>query len=106
MTFAFDDEGAAMRAHIRKASELGFIIGRDDQRLVETSLEQRERKDVTGSFHASAVGRKLPAPRENVLLLEREVPGIGVNAGGEGRGGADIAVDIHSGKRKARHLSC
>ena len=105
MSFAFDDERAAMSADVRQAPELRVVIGCDDERFVEAPLEQREREHVTRGLHPPGVCRPLPTFREDILLLELEVARVGIDAGWEGRGGADIGVDLDAGKGRAGHCT-
>lgn len=103
MTFAFDDERAAMSADVGKASEFCIIVRRDHERLVETAFEQRKWKHVARRLHALGVGGVLPALCEYAVLLECEIPRIGVDFRGESRRGTDIPVDIHAGKERLGH---
>ena len=103
MTFTFDDESSAMRAYIRETSKLGIVVRCNDEWLIETTFQQGEWKDVAGRLHSLRIRRVLPAFRKDAILLQSEVPGIGVNFGWQGRCSADIPVDIHAGQGRAAH---
>jgi len=60
VTFAFDDQRSAMGADIGKTAQLGGFVRHQYQRLVETSIEERERQDVARRLHPICVARPLP----------------------------------------------
>src|SRR5687767_11005012 len=69
VSLAFDDQRATMSAHIRETAQLRGFIRDENERLVEASLEKRERKHVARSFYARGVAGPLPAPRKDRVLL-------------------------------------
>ena len=98
MAFALDDERAAMRADVGETAQLGGLVGREDERLVEASLEQGEWKHVTGRLHSRGVARPLPAPCEHRVFLESVVRRIGVCR--RRKGGCTRNIRVHLDRRR------
>jgi len=53
-----------------------FVVRGENERLVETSIEQRERRHASGGFDTRGIADPLPAAREDAVLLELEVLGV------------------------------
>jgi hypothetical protein len=94
VSFPFDDYRSAMCADVRQAPDDALVVRREYQRLIETALEQRERRDSPGSLYALGISDPLPAARKDAVLLELEVFRIGVHARGKRRCAADVLVDV------------
>jgi hypothetical protein len=60
VTFSLNHECTAMGAHIRQTVRPSPVIDSEQQRLIETTLEQRKRAHVTGRFHARRLPDELP----------------------------------------------
>ena len=65
---AFNHDRAAMRADIRKTMRLHLLVDREQQRLVETTFEQRERPDVPGRFQLRGFADELPRMGKDLFL--------------------------------------
>src|SRR5215211_4518171 len=95
MTLALDDERTAVRADIGETAQLRVFVGYENQRLVEASIEQSERKNVTGRFHACGVACPLPAPGKYRVFLELEVCRVGIHGRRQSRCLPNVRVDLH-----------
>ena len=104
MPFALDHDRAAMRADIRQAADRAFIVRCENERLVETALEQRERRHAPGAFTRAASPDPLPAARKDAVLLQLEVLRIGIDARRQRRCAADVLVDLEIGRGHAANL--
>ncbi len=94
MRFPFDDDGPSMGAHIRQASQLCAVIGREHDWLVQASLEKCYGKQVQRCTHLCAVTNPLPAASKNASLLERVIIRLRVNARRKGPSARNVRVDF------------
>jgi hypothetical protein len=51
MSFALDDYGAAMGADVRQTTNRSFVIRCEDERLVEASFQECERRNTPGCLY-------------------------------------------------------
>ncbi len=79
MALTFDNERSAMRAHVGHAADDAFVIGRENEWLVQATVEQREREDSSRRFDARRIPDPLPALREYSIFLQLEVIRIGID---------------------------
>src|SRR2546423_3307693 len=89
-----DDDGAAMSADVRHAPDFAVVIGREEQRLIQATVEQREGGHASRRFYARCIAYILPAAREDAVLLRFEVFRIGINPRRQGRRTSDVLVDL------------
>ena len=88
------DERPAVRADVRKAVDLVLPVAREQERLVESAREQRERVYLSRDLDQVVVSRVLPGTREDALALEPKELRIGVHARRQRLGDADVRVDL------------
>jgi hypothetical protein len=93
VTLALHDQGPPVRANVGHAPEHAVVAARQEQRLVEASLQQREGEDVARSLHPLGTGHHLPAASEDPLALALENGRIPVDPCGRGRSPADLGID-------------
>src|SRR5437588_4405878 len=83
VSFPLNHEGAAMGAHIRQTVRPSLLIDGEQQRLIETTLEQRKRTHVTGRLHLRRRTDELPGTRENLFLGALVPNWIAINIAGQ-----------------------
>ena len=88
------DERPAVRADVRKAVDLVLPVAREQERLVESAREQRERVYLSRDLDQVVVSCVLPGTREDALALEPKELRIGVHPRGQRLGDADVRVDL------------
>jgi hypothetical protein len=72
---ALDNDGPAMRAHVRHAVEPVLLVPGQQERLVEGARKQRERIQLPRDFHEVVVPRVTPGAREETIRCSRKISG-------------------------------
>jgi hypothetical protein len=93
---AFDDHGAPVRTDVAQAAHLPVVGVRQNERLVETSIQEDEREDMTRRFQTGDVADRLPASREHLFLGRLVNTGIVIDPSRKGARPADIGVDVNA----------
>src|SRR5688500_14904535 len=68
-------------------------VTREEQRLVESAGQKRERIDLPRDLHHIVVRRVLPGPREYSALLRAKDRWIGIHASGQRSRDANVWID-------------
>src|SRR5688500_9393469 len=79
-------------------------VTREEQRLVESPGQQRERIDLARDLHDIVVRRVLPGPREYASLLRAKQCWIGIDASRQRLRDADISIDAELRFRSFRSV--
>jgi hypothetical protein len=88
------DQVAPMRADVGETVNLVLGVPRQEERLVEESLEERDRMDRPRHPHALQVRDELPGACENPLANAVEDGRVRVEAGRQGGGPADVGFGV------------
>src|SRR4029079_4551145 len=94
MSFALDDDRTPMRADVGQAPHRTFIIGSQNQRLAQTPIQQRERRDTTRRLYARSIADVLPAAGEDPVSLRVKIFRIRIDPRRQRRGASYILVDF------------
>src|SRR5688500_5015497 len=93
MSFSLDDDRTAVRADVGEAADDPLVVGGQDKRLVERSLEHREGAHSSRCAHLRGIADPLPASGEHPVFLQLEVVWIGIDVAGQRRRTTDVAVN-------------
>jgi hypothetical protein len=105
VSLALYDDRAAMRADVGKAADRSLVVGCEYKWLVETSFEERERRNPARCLHPRGVPDPLPAARENAVFLQLEILGVRIHASRQRRGTPDVLVYLEIARSHDANLA-
>ena len=83
MSFAFDDQGSTVCAHVRQTMQPIVVITAEHQRLVEAPFQKGEGTNMAGSFDGVGAFDELPRTSEHTVFLEIKIRRVGIDARGQ-----------------------
>lgn len=94
MSRSFAEDVAAVRADVTQAVHLVVAVASEEDRLVKTTLEQSDRRGLTGHSNGVDAAYELPRPCEDRLAARLEDRRIRVELARQGARLSHLGVDF------------